>query len=921
MSLAVGTRLGPYEVLSRHHEERIGEFFRGRDTRLGREVLVRVLPDEVAGDERALGRFESEYKAVSALSHPNILALYDVGESGGIRYAIAEWFEGQLLGQVLATGPLPARRTLHIAVQVADALATAHANGFVHRDLRPGRVLLGKDDHVKLAGFGVARDDVSRRDTPDTRSPKAPSPAGEELALERVSYVSPERARGALLDYRSDQFSLGSLLYHMVTGKRPFEGASAAETAAAILDAEPEPLETAAPGLPAQLRWCIERCLSKDPDGRYDSTSDLARDLASCRAHLQRSAVSSAAARPAERRRPRLRNFLAGAGLLAAGALLAFLVRGGLRAPAASRLQVVRSLLDVAPADELLAGPPRDRRYTPAGPRTAMAWTPDGRALVFVGVRGGIPKIHVHPLDAPEGYPLDGTEGASSVAVSPDGKWVAFWSTDGIRRVPLGGGPVETVLDGRLARGLGIGWGDGDRLFYEDSEGGISSVASGRVPTVVTRLRDDEVSHDFPQPLPGGRALLHTVRQRIWTSGDENVVVQVLDTEERKLLVHDGTDARWVPYGYLVFLRRGTLFGVRFDPSRLEVRGKPVPLLEPVAQALIGPMSGDSNGSGQFAVSSGGSLAWLPGATVPRLDSDLAEIDRQGRVTPLAIPRRGHFPFLALSPDGRRMAFTTRTVTDEGLWLHDFGSGKSEKLPAGGEFVWPRWTPDGRRLSFSWLFQGVKQLAWQETDGASGPERLLREDAAPSSWSPDGRHLAVVRNGDIRIVTFGGGTPASAPFLQTPEEEAWPEFSPDGRCLAYGSDTSGRFEVYVRPFPGPGRPVLVSRDGGESPAWSASGGELFFLSPPDPDGRREMKIVEVGGGSEFTATKPRRLFVFSQPPLRLRCMPSRCYAVSPDGQRFYATRSVDATPLPPVTKIHLVQNWVEELKARVEEAK
>jgi len=919
MSLSAGMRLGPYEVLCPLGAGGMGEVWRARDTRLERDVAVKVLPDEDASDPRALAQFESESRAIAALSHPNILAIHDVGESNGVRYAVTELLQGQTLRLALAAGPLPVRRALHIAAQIADALAAVHENGFVHEDLKPENVFVGPDGHVKLFDFGIARR-YQRRDPDGARPPPVGDPSTPERVPGTVAYMSPEQAQGFPVDYRSDQFSCAIVLYEMLAGRRPFRGGSVAETLSAIIKDEPEPLEKSAPGIPGPVRWCIERCLAKEPADRYSSTHDLARDLACFREHMSDVEHGGAATGPVERRRAGRRTLAAGIGLMAAGVLLAAF--GGLRlmAPATPRPQVVRSLLDVSPAEEVAAGPAVTPRHTPGGPRTAMAWAPDGRTLVFIGSRGGVRKIYVRALEGLTARPLEGTEGAITLAISPDGKWVAFWAGDAIRRVPLVGGPAVTLLDGRLAGLPGLGWGEDGRLFYEDARATISSVESGHAPAAVTTLVD-ETSHTHPHPLPGGRALLYTARHRTWTWGDEEVVVHVLASGERKVLVKNAADARYVAPGFLVFLRQGTLFGVRFDLSRLEVRGTAAPILEHVAQALSGLVSGDFNGSGQFAVSSSGSLAYIPGAATPRLESDLVTIDRLGRVKTVGVPRRGYLPFLALSPDGRQLVFGTQTLTEQALWSHDLRSGKSSKLPGGGEFAWPRWMPDGQRLSFLWLSQDVSRLAWQRTDGAFGPEGLLLEDSSPSSWSPDGRHLAVARDEDIWIGTLEGGTMTMAPFLKTPESEWWPEFSPDGRWLAYGSDATGRWEVYVQPFPGPGPRHLVSLDGGESPAWSPTGRELFFLSLPDSEGKRRMRAVEIGTGSLFSARKPRSLFTFSQPPLRLRCQPSRCYAVSPDGQRFYATQQAPAVFGPPVTQIQLVQNWVEELKAQVQAAK
>jgi serine/threonine-protein kinase len=364
-----------------------------------------------------------------------------------------------------------------------------------------------------------------------------------------------------------------------------------------------------------------------------------------------------------------------------------------------------------------------------------------------------------------------------------------------------------------------------------------------------------------------------------------------------------------------VFLRRGTLSAVGFDLSRLAVRGTAVPVLSGVAQALTSTNTRDISGAGQFSASSTGTLAYVRGAVVPYPDARLVAVDRQGRVSPLEAPTRSYGPDLGLSPDGRHLAVSIDSLTERALWLYDRGRGTLSKLTPGGETMSPRWTPDGQRVAFSWLSEGVLQLAWQRADGTTPPEGLVRDLGFPSSWSPDGRHLAFTRDGDIWIANVENGKAAVEPLARTPDIELWPEFSPDGRWLAYGSDATGRNEVYVQPYPGPRQ--QVSLEGGESPAWSPTGRELFFLSAPDSEGMRQMMVTDVRPGLTLTSGKPRRLLGFSPPTLSFGCGPNRCYAVAPDGERFYVRQTPSTAPPGPVTHIQLVQNWTEELKAHV----
>jgi len=368
-----------------------------------------------------------------------------------------------------------------------------------------------------------------------------------------------------------------------------------------------------------------------------------------------------------------------------------------------------------------------------------------------------------------------------------------------------------------------------------------------------------------------------------------------------------------------VFLRRGQLFAVPFDAERVEVRGTPVAVLDAVAQALTGSLSSNVTGAGQYAIAPTGSLAWIPGPIIPYPDFALVTLDRQGQVSPLPAPVRIYGPSVRRSPDGRRLAVTIRSLTEEGLWLCDLGRGTLTLLAGGSEANLPVWAPDGRRLAFWWLKDGRRSLAVQLADGTAPPQVLLAGDFSPSSWTPDGHRVAGVpdRGGDVSIVAVEDGKASARPLFETPHTEQWPEFSPDGRWLAYGSNVSGRYEVYIRPYPGPGPAEQVSIEGGESPAWNPDGKELFFLSPQNPAGRRSMVAVDVSAAASRVIGRPTRLFEFDPVDLRLACTPVRCYDVAPGGQRFFGVQARPSPPTPPVTHINLVLNWFEELKAKV----
>ena len=661
------------------------------------------------------------------------------------------------------------------------------------------------------------------------------------------------------------------------------------------------------------LERLVKRCLAKSPDDRWESAHDAADEL--------RWIGQAGLAPPATATGPGARRWrwvlVVGGLAVVVGAILGGMVDRRLLAPASPRPVVVRSLLEVGPAEEVNAGGVATVWLpTPGGSRTALAWTPDGRSLVFVGRQRGAQRLYVRALDGEEARALEGTEGAQVPAVSLDGQWVAFWANGAIRRVPLAGGPTAVVVEGVRTVPAGVACGEGGRAFYEGADRAIWSVEPERAPAALTKRLDGEASHRLPHVLPGGHALLYTVRHRQWSWGDEEVVAHVFVTGERKVLLKDAADARYVASGHLVFLRRGTLFAVGFDLSRLAVRGTAVPVLDGVAQALTSTNTRDISGAGQFSVSSTGTLAYVRGAVVSYPDARLVVFDRQGRVSPLEAPTRSYGPDLGLSPDGRHLAVSIDSLTERALWLYERGRGTLSKLTPGGETMSPRWTPDGQHVAFWWLNEGVFQLAWQRADGTAPPEGLVRDSGHPSSWSSDRRHLAFTRDGDIWIANVENGKAAVEPLARTPDIELWPEFSPDGRWLAYGSNASGRNEVYVQPYPGPGPRQQVSLEGGGSPAWSPTGRELFFVSAPDSEGMRQMMVTDVRPGLALTFGKPRRLFGFSPPALSFDCAPNRCYAVVPDGERFYVRQMPPTAPPAPVTHIQLVQNWTEELEGR-----
>jgi len=936
MALSPGARLGPYEILAEIGSGGMGEVYKARDTRLDRSVAIKVLPAHLSDDPERRARFEREAKTIAGLSHPHICALYDVGSTSSpqaaeppVLYLVMEHLQGETLAARLEKGPLQLEQALTVASEIADALAAAHRQGVIHRDLKPGNVMLTKTG-AKLLDFGLAKLTGHGERAPAAHLMSAPTQSspltGEGTIVGTLQYMAPEQLEGKPTDARTDLWALGAILYEMLSGKRAFEGASAASLITAIMGTEPPALSALQPLTPPTIDRLVRTCLTKDPDARCQSATDVSRELRWIAEDRRGQPASagvpvSAAARSSRRLRTAI--------LIAGGVALASLVSVALTWLLLGRRavhdgRVTHVMLDTRPADRLQGG--RPAASTRPG-RTIVALTPDGRRVVFGGGAGTRQQLYVRDLDSTDATPLPGTEGADAPFLSPDGQWVGFWTVNALKKAPLdGGGPPVEICQVRLSGSgnqlpFGSSWGDDGKIVFAPMQNSaLWSVSSqGGTPQPLTQLQPGEYSHRLPHVLPGGRGVIFTVLEEVSNWDTVRVVGHRVGTPGWSVLVPGAADARYLPTGHLIYFRRGELMAAPFDLARLAVAGPEVGLLTNVLQAINVEDSNADSGAAQVAVSDAATLAYVEGGEYPDRNRPLVWVDRQGRVERLTVPPRP-YGLPRVSPDGNLIAVQT-AQSEQRVWVHHLrvaGSLVPVTSPEISARV-PVWTRDGTRLVFRATTGGRRGIFWARADITAPPELLVSPEGGPqpASWTPDGQLLCLqlqVKTGmDIWLLSRKGETWSNQPLLATRFREFDAQVSPDGLWLAYSSDESGRLEVYVRPFPSLGNPRPVSSEGGTNVVWGRNGRELFYVRGVSPEAA-ELVVHQVGADGTVDPTgRP----LFHLAPLGLfAAAPFPAFDVTPDGRRFVFVQA-SGEPAPPApTSIHLVFNWFEELKAK-----
>jgi Tol biopolymer transport system component len=898
MTIASGTRLGSYEVVAQLGAGGMGEVYRAHDTKLGRDVAIKVLPSNFVNDPERLARFQREARMLAALNHANIATIYGLEQCDGVTCLVMELVSGETLAERVKAGALVIEEALKIAVQIAEALEAAHEKSIIHRDLKPANVKVTPEGKVKVLDFGLAKAFAgdATNDDPSNSPTLSAAATIQGVILGTAAYMSPEQARGKACDKRTDIWAFGCVLYELLTGKQAFQGESTTEILAAVLRGEPD-WQALPTSTPAKIRDLLGRCLQKDLRRRL-------HDAADARIEIEEALAAPAKvepATPAKRLRTLgRRELVIGIGLLMLVAVVTGLAVWNLKpSPVAPPRPVSRFTITLPPGQQLAV--------PETGP--AVALSPDGTQLAYVVRQGGIQQVYLRTLDSLEARPISGTEVATAGTsytepfFSPDGQWLGFFAGGKLKKVSVSGGATLTLCDVSLA--TGATWGREGTIILGNFTGPLQQVSDvGGAPQPLTRLAKGEIVHGWPELLPGGKAVLFAAgtNNNNWPSAQ--IAVQLVGTGERRILIQGGMFPHYAASGHLVYAQGGTLAAVPFDPQRLTVTGAAVPLVEGVLQSTV-------DGNAQYSFSATGSLAYIPGA-VQSAQLRLVWVNRNGTEQPLAA-REHAYVGPRISPDGRRVAVGI-TEQERQVWLYDLSRDTLTRLTfQGNNNLVPFWTPDGKRIAFTSNKEGQRNVFWQLADGSGGLERLTTSEFVqiPASWSADGQLLTFsevnpTTGYDIWVLRLEDRK--AEPFLRTQFNEAAPQFSPDGHWLAYVSDESGRKEIYVQPYPGPGGKWQISTEGGVEPLWNRNGRELFYRNA------NKMMAVQITAQPTFSPGTPRVLFEGQYQSLPTISTPN--YDVSPDGQRFLMLKPVEQAQAAP-TQINVVLNWFEELKRRV----
>jgi Tol biopolymer transport system component len=868
----------------------MGEVYRARDTRLDRTVAVKILPSHLSEDAEARQRFDREARTISSVNHPNICTLHDVGHQDGIDYLVMEYLEGETLAERLRKGPLAIEQVYRYGIDICEGLEKAHRSGVVHRDLKPGNIMLTKSG-AKLLDFGLAKaalgGPANSGLTATFSAPLGNTPlTAQGAVVGTFQYMSPEQVEGKEAEARSDIFALGAVLYEMATGKRAFEGKTGASAMAAVLEREPAPISSVQPMAPLALERLVKGCLAKDPDERWQTAHDVKlqlRHMAEGGSQISTAAATELVATPRKR-----------------GNWLAWVVAGVFGALAVAALMLAYlAAQKQAPVLRVELLPPETTQFNLSGDNAGPAMiSPDGRYVVFSAMGANGSQLYLRTLDAVAAKPLPGTENATFPFWSPDSRSIAFFTEDKLKRLEVTAGAPVTICDAVLGRG-GSWNQDGTIVAALSYNSGIAQVpASGGTPTAITKVDNVTYSSDrWPWFLPDGKHFLYSaVNHNAPTSTDTGVFLASLDGKENRLLLRTLSNAVYVS-GYLLYERENSLVAQPFDASKGKFTGEPQPL-----SATVGYDAGLWRAN--LSVSANGMMVYASGSATGF--QRLTWFDRAGKVLG-TVGEPGGFFDIDLSPDEKKLAITEANNVNALISVEDLGSQRRTRLTFdGGTHKTPVWSPDGTEMAFT--SKQDSQIAIKSVT-TNAPERVLLTSADKnfqgiSDWSRDGKYLLFEQGGGIDqqqiwVLPLGGdGKPYR--YANGEIENRDGTFSPDGRWIAYMSNEVGRPEVFVAPFPWTGAKWQITNGGGALPRWREDGKELYYY---DFSGIAAAEVD--GSGAAFRVGGSKHLFALTLRALR------REYAPSRDGQKFIAIAAAGGGVSQSLT---LVQNWAAELK-------
>lgn len=870
MALSSGLRLGPYEILAPLGAGGMGEVYKAKDTRLDRIVAIKVLPSALSEDPKLKVRFEREARTISNLSHPNICTLHDIGHQDDFDFLVMEYLEGETLAQKIAKGPMPLEQVLQYGIQIADALDKAHRQKIIHRDLKPQNIMITKSG-VKLLDFGLAKWSSSNSAGSESEIPtRDHSLTADGIVVGTLQYMAPEQLEGKEVDERADIFALGSTLYEMITGERPFSGTSQAALIASVLSANPKRLTT----VPPLLDHIIHKCLAKNPDDRWQCAHDLS---------VQLNWIADAGLQPAvgvqKTKRIRWIERITWIAAVLSLAMLAYFYAAK-RPP-----ETFPTSLSVLPPENTLFD-------------STIAVSPDGRRLAFVATdTSGKNQIWIRNLDSLSSRALSGTEGAEYPFWSPDGNSLGFFADGKLKKIAISGEQTETLC--AVANSRGGAWGANDVILFAANAGGtIFRISSkGGTATAVTGPTESESSYRFPSFLPDHQHFfIYVITNKLSESG---IHIGSFDSKQTHRLVLADSSGAYIN-GYLIYERAGTLRGQSFDSDQLKLSGEAFPISEtPWYSALVTGFSAFSAGNNVLAYRSGGvektQFAWF--------DRTGKELENVG--TP------GVYYEPSFAPDEKRISLSAinfQNITSD-IFMLDLLRGTFTRFTFEPEAEGTSlWSPDGKYIVYSSFPEGG--IYRKRADGTGKAELLLKLNifGIPEDWSSDGRYISFSQlnfrtfHSDLWILPMDGDR-KPFPYLESEFDENDSQIDPEGKWLAYTSNESGRPEVYVQSFPSPGNKVQISTDGGVTPKWRKDGKELFYVSPD-----KKIMSVAINTDPTFEAGVPKALF---QTQIASNIESRNHYVVTADGQRFLIN-----TPLKSIASspINVVVNWTATLK-------